>query len=301
MPEPSSSEFDALQSRWDDHRHKIDRQLSHYLESLSTDCPSRLRDAMIYSLLAPGKRLRPVLVLMSAEAVGGKADVALPAACAVEMIHCYSLIHDDLPAMDDDDLRRGRPTCHKQFDEATAILAGDALQALALELCATRLPIESAAAACGLLAKAAGPEALVGGQMDDLWAEKNGGDAALLQAIHRRKTGAMITVSVQLGALIGNGSTNCQAAMRQYGEKIGLAFQIVDDILDVESNSEAMGKRTGKDENKGKLTYPAVFGLEASKIRARELIDEAISSITFLGHPSQPLIDLARFVLDRSH
>ncbi len=175
MTEDSQNRFSDLQTRWELLRCMIDKNLSSYVEKLSTDCPGRLKDAIEYSLLAPGKRLRPLLVMLTAEAVGGKSSAVIPAACAVEMIHCYSLIHDDLPAMDDDDLRRGRPTCHKQFDEATAILAGDALQAMAFQLVALEIkPGACAALACGMLAAAAGPENLVGGQMDDLLAEKQG-------------------------------------------------------------------------------------------------------------------------------
>ncbi len=294
--------FSDLAGRWELLRCQTDQQLEKYVDGLSQDCPARLREAIRYSLLAQGKRLRPLLALLSAEAVGGEWKVALPVACSVEMIHCYSLIHDDLPAMDDDDLRRGMPTCHKKFDEATAILAGDALQAMAFNVIVQDVrPLPVAMAAVYLLSHAAGPEALVGGQMDDLLAEKSGGDADLLQAIHRRKTGAMIRVSVEMGAMVGGASTQQLDRMRQYGDRIGLAFQIIDDLLDVESSQEAMGKRTGKDQDKGKLTYPGFFGLQASRQRATELVDEAVTAIEDFGDRAVPLIDLARFVLDRSN
>lgn len=293
--------FENLNARWALLRCMVDEQLGKIVEELTPDCPQRLKEAIHYSLLAPGKRLRPLLVLLAAEAVGSEPQKALAAACAVEMIHCYSLIHDDLPAMDDDDLRRGRPTCHKQFDEGTAILAGDALQAMAFSTLATQLSPNRVGAAVYLLSWAAGPEGMVGGQMDDLWAEKNGGTAELLEAIHRRKTGAMIQVSVQLGALAGGATTQGLDSMRQYGEKIGFAFQIVDDLLDLESSPEAMGKKTGKDAGRGKLTYPGFHGQEASRIRASELIQEAVECVKPFGSSAEPLIDLAHFVLDRSH
>jgi geranylgeranyl pyrophosphate synthase len=218
------------------------------------------------------------------------------------MIHCYSLIHDDLPAMDDDDLRRGQPTCHKKFDEATAILAGDALQAMAFSVLVEEITTPHlAVTACRILTRAAGPEGLVGGQMDDLWAEKHGGSEALLEAIHRRKTGCMIGVSVLLGGLLAGADPKQLQALAEYGDCIGLAFQIVDDLLDVEGSAAAVGKRTGKDQSRGKLTYPGIYGLEASRKRASELIERATQVVDRDDLNSQGLISLARYVLNRSH
>jgi geranylgeranyl diphosphate synthase type II len=265
------------------------------------DCPDRLREAIRHSLLAPAKRLRPLLVLLACQACGSDPARALPAACAVEMIHTYSLIHDDLPAMDDDDLRRGRPSCHAQFGEATAILAGDALLAHAFELLATEVvPPQLAAVCCGELAHAAGACNLVGGQQDDLTAAFATPDLAQLERIHRRKTGAMICVSVRLGGRIG-GATEAQlAALTTYGQKIGLAFQIVDDVLDLEGQAEALGKRVGKDATKGKLTFPSLMGIEASRRRAGELASAAEAALEGVGLDSAGLVQLARFVVKRS-
>ncbi len=279
--------------------------------------PARLAEAMRYSLLAPGKRLRPILVLLGAQAVGGDRCQALCGAVAVEMIHTYSLIHDDLPAMDDDDLRRGRPTCHVKFDEATAILAGDALLALAFEVLAEGLlganqpitnrhgqlytPAHRVGQAIRLLAYAAGPEALVGGQAEDLRAEKEGGNLETLQAIHRGKTGAMIRVSLELGGISGGGTTAQLESLQQYGDRLGLAFQVVDDLLDVQSTADAMGKRTGKDSARGKLTYPGLLGIEESWEKARGLVRQAEQALEGLGDSARPLIELAQYVLSRKN
>lgn len=274
---------------------------------LDADCPDRLREAMRYSLLAPGKRLRPILVLLAAESCGGTLEAALPAACAVEMIHTYSLIHDDLPAMDDDDLRRGRPTCHKMFDEATAILAGDALLTLAFEVAAREIqPPAVAAACCGALARAAGPCGMVGGQQADMEGEKGrGGEGetsalAFLTSLHRRKTGAMIQVSLQMGAMTAGASDQQRAALDAYGQRIGLAFQITDDLLDVKSSAAAMGKRVGKDAERGKLTFPGVLGLDQSLHFAQQLISEACDALAPLGEEAAGLHNVARYVLERN-
>ncbi len=248
---------------------------------------------------------------MAAEAVAGVWDTAMPAAVAVEMVHAYSLIHDDLPAMDNDDLRRGRPTCHRQFDEATAILAGDALQAMAFESLASGIQPQYAAACCLELARAAGRAALVGGQADDLAGEgrfgfRPYGDSAeqkleFLKKIHQRKTGAMITSSVKLGGMAVGATALQLDALRKYGECIGLAFQIVDDLLDVESTVETMGKHTGKDEALGKLTYPGLLGVEQSRQWARQLVDEACEALATFGAAAVPLVTMARFVLERNN
>jgi geranylgeranyl diphosphate synthase type II len=265
------------------------------------DCPVRLREAIRHSLLAPGKRLRPLLVLMSSEACGGEARVAIPAACAVEMVHTYSLIHDDLPAMDDDDLRRGLPSCHTKFGEATAILAGDALLALAFEVLANGTsPPENAARCCSELARAAGASNLVGGQVDDLAAQGAGGDLEQLARIHRRKTGAMFNVCLRLGGLV-SGATNEQlTALNSYGEKLGLAFQIVDDILDLQGDEVSMGKRTGKDQALGKLTFTSLIGADESRRRAAELVAAACEALQLFGAAGSELDALARYVLERN-
>ena len=255
---------------------------------------------MRYSLLAPGKRLRPLLVLLAIEACGGEIEAAMPAACAVEMVHAYSLIHDDLPAMDDDDLRRGLPTCHKKFGEATAILAGDGLLALAFEVLAKGIePPATAAACCAALAEAAGPCRLVGGQADDLLGA-NGGGIEHLEAIHRRKTGAMIAVSLQLGAMVAAARPEALDAIERYGQAIGLAFQITDDLLDFQGNEADVGKRVGKDIERGKLTFPGLLGVEAGRRRAERLVDEARAALAPLGPRAACLEALARFVLERN-
>jgi geranylgeranyl diphosphate synthase type II len=284
-----------------DLRAKIDRALAKYTE-YSDDCPRRLAEAIRYSLLAPGKRLRPMLVLMAARACGCAYEKALPAACAVEMIHTYSLIHDDLPAMDDDDLRRGRPTCHVQFDEATAILAGDALLAQAFEVVARDIEPATTAARCvAELGQAAGPTMLVGGQADDLAAEKAPGGLDDLERIHRRKTGAMIRVSLRLGGLVAQATDRQLDALAGYGDKVGLAFQIIDDWLDVQGEEAAMGKRLRKDSELGKLTFPAVLGNDESRRRAEQLISLGCERIREFGSAAAPLEALARYVLERNH
>jgi geranylgeranyl diphosphate synthase type II len=279
----------------------VDAALDKYT-SFGDGCPDRLREAMRYCLLAPGKRLRPILVLMAAEACGGRRETALPAACAVEMVHTYSLIHDDLPAMDDDDVRRGRPTCHKAYGEGLAILAGDALLALAFQTLAQDVePADIAISCCALLAHAAGPTNLVGGQADDLAGEFFGGYLDTLESIHRRKTGAVIQVSLQLGALTARASDRQRTALDEYGKRLGLAFQIVDDLLDVNGDADTLGKRVGKDSQRGKLTFPGVIGVEESARRATVLVDEAVAALAPFGSHASSLEALARYVLERNH
>jgi geranylgeranyl diphosphate synthase type II len=264
-------------------------------------CPPRLAEAIRYSLLSEGKRLRPMLVLMAAEACGSDPEAALPAACAVEMVHTYSLIHDDLPAMDDDDLRRGRPTCHRAFDEATAILAGDALLTLAFEVLASQVqPAEVAARCCAALARAAGPTAMVGGQADDLAAENGSGSLELLESIHARKTAAMLNVSLRLGGLCAGATAEQHGVLEEYGKRLGLSFQIVDDLLDVRGSEQALGKRVGKDSPRGKLTFPGLLGADESLRRAESLVGEACAALAPLGAKAYRLEALARFVLERT-
>jgi geranylgeranyl diphosphate synthase, type II len=280
-------------------RRQIDEALDRYSD-FSADCPNHLREAIRYSLLAPGKRLRPTLLLFAAEACGSDIGAAIPAACAVEMVHTYSLVHDDLPAMDDDDLRRGRPTCHKAFGEAVAILAGDALLALAFEVLASEVhPPLAAARCCAALAEAAGATALVGGQADDLAVEFTAGDVSTLENIHRRKTGAMFVASLKLAGYIANADAAQQAALERFGRKIGLAFQIADDLLDIHGDEASLGKRVGKDSKHGKLTFPGLLGIEESQFRAQCLIDEACAALEPLGEKRAGLEALARYVLER--
>lgn len=282
-------------------RRLVNASLDAYT-AYSDDCPTSLREAIRHSLLAPGKRLRPMLVLMAAEACGSSSNEAMPAACAVEMVHTYSLIHDDLPAMDDDDLRRGLPTCHAKFGEATAILAGDALLAQSFEVLAMDVkPAEVAARCCAELANAAGATALVGGQADDLSAEFNDGSIEQLERIHRRKTGALFRCSLRLGGLVAGASDKQLEALDTYGQRLGLAFQIVDDLLDLIGNQAELGKRTGKDSHQGKLTFPAVLGESESKHRAEQLIGQACASVACFGPKASRLEALAHFVLVRKN
>jgi geranylgeranyl diphosphate synthase, type II len=282
------------------HKALIEAALQKAVE-FGPGCPPHLAEAIRYCLLAPGKRLRPQLVLLAAETCGGSVDAALPAAVAVEMVHAYSLVHDDLPAMDNDDLRRGRPTCHKQFDEATAILAGDALLARAFETLATAAgPPERRAAFCAELGRAAGAEALVGGQADDLAAEFRHVGLERLQSIHRRKTGALFRASLQLGAIAADASADQQAWLAAYGDHLGHAFQIVDDLLDVAGQEASVGKRVGKDRDHGKVTYPALLGIEESRRGAAELIEQATAALAPFGERATRLRELAEFVGRRS-
>jgi geranylgeranyl diphosphate synthase type II len=280
-------------------RQCVDEALSAYAQ-FDSDCPETLGEALRYSLLAPGKRLRPTLVIMAAEACGGTRERAMPAACAVEMVHAYSLVHDDLPAMDDDDLRRGRPTCHKVYGEAVAILVGDALLARAFEILARGVdPPAVAVRCCAALGRAAGASALVGGQAEDLAAQFAVGSLARLEAIHRRKTGAMFLVSLELGALTAGAEPQELAALAEYGKRLGLVFQITDDLLDARGDSTAVGKHVGKDSSRGKLTYPALLGIDASVERARALVDEACAALVPLKPRADALAALAYSVLER--
>jgi len=281
-------------------RGRVDAALRGYCE-LPEGCPGELREAIEYSLLGPGKRLRPMLVLMASEACGRTSRAALPAACAVEMVHAYSLVHDDLPAMDDDDLRRGRPTCHKKYGEALAILTGDALLALAFEVLAkdTRPP-ETAARCCAMLAEAAGACRLVGGQADDLAGRLARGGIDDLETIHRRKTGALLVVSLRLGAAVAGADATQSAALEAFGGKLGLAFQITDDLLDVRGEEREVGKRLGKDAHRGTLTFPGLLGIEESQRRAERLIHEACEALRPLGAGAGNLDALARYVLERN-
>jgi geranylgeranyl pyrophosphate synthase len=281
---------------------RIERVLEDALATRDSAAP-RLHAAMRYGVLDGGKRLRPLLVYITGSAFGAAMDGLDAPAAAVELIHAYSLIHDDLPAMDDDDLRRGRPSCHRAFDEGTAILAGDALQALAFAVLArgtaqlapgTRLQMLIA------LAEAIGTEGMAGGQALDLDAAGRAGDPASVEQMHRRKTGALIRASVQLGALAaGDVSDAVRKALGQYGDEIGLAFQIQDDILDVTGETTVLGKHTGADAARGKPNYPSVFGLERARRLALEHRDRALAALTGMGTATAPLRALAHYVVDR--
>jgi geranylgeranyl pyrophosphate synthase len=283
---------------------RIERKLAEYL-ALPGGSTARLIEAMRYSTLAGGKRLRPVLVYSTGEALGGHVDALDAPAAAVELIHVYSLVHDDLPAMDDDDLRRGRPTCHRAFDEATAILVGDALQALAFEVMAQDTPGAATPLArlemLHLLSHAIGTSGMAGGQAIDLAAVGHALDAAALERMHRLKTGALIHASVMLGAIAaGVTVSTARDALSTYGRELGLAFQIQDDILDVEGSTEALGKRAGADAHLSKPTYPSMFGLAASHRMANEAHDRAIAALNPLGPRGARLRELADFVVSRA-
>ncbi|MDH3775019.1 MAG: polyprenyl synthetase family protein [Deltaproteobacteria bacterium] len=262
---------------------------------------TRVVEAMRYSLFAGGKRLRPILCLAASEAVGGDLKTAMPAGCALEMIHTYSLIHDDLPAMDDDDLRRGKPTNHKVFGEAIAILAGDGLLTEAFVLLSdynSLLP-ERAVQVIGVIAEAASYRGMVGGQVVDILSQNKRADLETVQQMHSRKTAALIAAATESGALTGKGSEAQVAALARYGRAIGLAFQIADDILDIEGDTELLGKTTGADEAMGKVTYPAAVGLERSRQTANEMVNDALAALEGFDDRANPLRSLANYIITR--
>ena len=296
-PEPALSGFLA------DCRQRLERSLEHWLPAANTH-PATLHRAMRYTTLDGGKRLRPALVYASGQAVGTDVHLLDGPACAVELIHAYSLIHDDLPAMDDDDLRRGKPTCHRAFGEATAILAGDALQSLAFHILAHRRH-GGADPALRLrmvetLSQAAGSRGMAGGQAIDLNAAGQQLNIAELEDMHIHKTGALIRASVMLGASsAGQGYGGVQDQLDHYAKCIGLAFQIRDDILDVEGETGTLGKHTGMDVQLQKSTYPALLGLEAARQRSHELLVEALESLSGLGDGADPLRWIASYIVER--
>jgi farnesyl diphosphate synthase len=298
-PQPAN----FLTTRVPFYQRRIEEVLARALD-MSGAATTRLLEAMRYSTLAGGKRVRPVLVYATGEALGASLETLDAAAAAVELIHVYSLVHDDLPAMDDDDLRRGRPTCHRAFDEATAILTGDALQARAFEVLA-QAPATIAATAriemLQVLADAIGTRGMAGGQAIDLEAVKKTVSLAELERMHLQKTGALIQASVLLGA-ISAGLTDIEqrVALEKFGIEIGLAFQIQDDILDIEGETAVIGKSAGSDIARNKPTYPSTIGLEAARRRAHELCEGAIAALAPLGAASSALAELARYVVNRS-
>ena len=281
---------------------QIDRALDHYLPK-ATAKPPTIHDAMRYSLFAGGKRLRPILCLASAEACGGTTNRALPLAAAIECIHTYSLVHDDLPSMDNDDFRRGRPTCHRVYGEGIAVLAGDALLTVAFEIVSRARPARRYDTATLLreVAVAAGSQKLIAGQVADLEAEGKKVTRAQLRYIHENKTAAILTAAVRLGAMSANATTKQLRAISAFGRALGLAFQVVDDILDVTQTSEKLGKSAGKDIAARKATYPAVIGLEKSRAEARRLTRRAHDSLALFGEKGKALRLLASYLLERDY
>lgn len=263
---------------------------------------SRVVEAMRYASLEGGKRVRPFLVTQSAALFGVDKNSALRTAAAVEMVHCYSLVHDDLPAMDDDDLRRGQPTCHIKFDEATAILAGDALLTKAFEVLAepdTHSDPRVRADLVLALARASGAQGMVGGQMMDLWAEDNQLDVPQITRLQRMKTGELIAVSAEAGAILGKASEEARSALHAYTHDIGLAFQIADDLLDVEGDTETVGKATGKDADANKATFVSLLGVEKARQQAELLSEQAAGHLEIFGEKGDLLKQLARFIVER--
>ncbi len=284
-------------------RESVDGNLLRYVGNDVCPMPGRLREAMEYSLTAGGKRVRPVVLLLAGEAVGGDEGDLLPFACAVEYIHTYSLIHDDLPAMDDDDFRRGKPSCHKAFGEATAILAGDALLTEAFRVMgeaplAGREPARVLAAVAAI-ARAAGAQGMAGGQQMDLSAEGGGGSPEEKEEIDLRKTSALLSASAAAGGILGGGSPAQQSSLARYGRALGLLFQVTDDILDETSSFEEMGKRVAKDRERGKLSYPSAFGMEAALARAAVLEREAEGALSIFGDEGDGLREIVRAVAAR--
>jgi geranylgeranyl diphosphate synthase type II len=280
----------------------IDRALDGFLPRASAK-PATIHQAMRYSLFAGGKRLRPVLTLAAAEACAGAKESALPAAAAVECIHTYSLVHDDLPCMDDDDLRRGRPTNHKVFGEGVAVLAGDALLTVAFEILAQAQPTPRypMASLIAELAHAAGSKWLIGGQVADLEGEGRKLGGAELKYIHRCKTAALLTASIRLGAMSANASPRRLTALTDFGQALGLAFQVIDDILDVTQTTEKLGKTAGKDVKATKATYPAIFGLERSRKEAHKLTRAAHAALQPFGKAADTLRAIADYLLAREY
>lgn len=295
-----NAELASLETRLASDRARIDAWLERLFNG-RLPAASRLEAAMRHGVLGGGKRLRPVLVYATGRAMGAQADQLDAPAAAVELIHAYSLVHDDLPAMDDDDLRRGQPTVHKAFDEATAILAGDALQTLAFEVL-SYVEHPRLAALLRTLAAASGRDGMVAGQALDLAAVGDHPDATSLATMHRHKTGALIRAAVRLGALVAVAEDDPRlAALEDYAAAIGLAFQIQDDILDVTGDTVTLGKISGADAARDKPTYPALLGLDGARAKALGLLHDALAALAPLGENATPLADLARYMIERDH
>jgi geranylgeranyl diphosphate synthase, type II len=286
-------------------QNQINRTIDKIIDQTTT--PGIIVSAMRHSLMAGGKRIRPVLCLSASQAVGGRAEDALMAACALEMIHTYSLIHDDLPAMDNDDMRRGKPTCHIAFGEATAILTGDALLTLAFEILSSieinRININNAfkwLRIINIIAKAAGYKGMIEGQIKDIAAENNRIGLKDLEKMHALKTGALIEASINTGAILGNGSFEQIRQLNIYAKNIGLAFQVIDDILNVEGDPAVMGKHVGTDQIREKSTYPSILGIEKSKEFAKNLVNNALQALDYFDNRSDPLRAIAHYIIDRN-
>ncbi|MCF8037249.1 MAG: polyprenyl synthetase family protein [Desulfobacteraceae bacterium] len=294
----------GLRTYLEDRRSRIDARLGQMLACSRAE--TRVCAAMRHSLMASGKRFRPVLCLAAAEAVGGVSEAVLQTACAIEMIHTYSLIHDDLPAMDNDDLRRGRPTCHVAYDEATAILAGDALLTLAFETLAdcgqyAETDAGQMLRVIGMIGRAAGyNRGMIEGQMRDMQAEQTQLGLDSLKEMHRMKTGALIEAAVVSGALLAGADRDQADALQTYAENIGLAFQVTDDILNVRGDPQTMGKASGTDQARGKSTYPALMGLAQADAYADHLVDNALQAIAIFDTKANPLTALARYIIERN-
>ena len=290
-----------LKAYLEDRQGIVEEALQRYLPQ--DDIPAEVFNAVRYSVFNGGKRIRPILCLAAAEAAGGDIAVAMPVACALELIHTYSLIHDDLPAMDNDDFRRGKPTCHKVFGEGMAILAGDALLTEAFALLSRlekiMFPAERRLAVIQEIASAAGIYGMVGGQALDIISEKSAADENVLKEMHRRKTGALLVAAVRSGALIANAGKDKIQSLTEYGMNLGQAFQIADDILNVEGDSELMGKGTGSDAARNKLTYPSLLGMPISKERLAMHIEAAVASLSGFDERAMPLVVIARYVMER--
>jgi geranylgeranyl pyrophosphate synthase len=298
------AEHVAFAERLDHYRRRVDSKLADVLRA-DDEVPDRLLEAMRYSVLGGGKRVRPLLVYASGELMGAAEQTLDPVAAAVELIHAYSLVHDDLPAMDDDDLRRGRPTTHRQFDEATAILAGDALQALAFEVLAADPELAARPQAqvrmLAWLARAAGPAGMVGGQALDMAAEGRKIDERGLERIHRGKTGALIRASIMMPSELGTLSGDERANLDVFARDIGLVFQIRDDLLAVEQDTATLGKNAGSDSGNDKSTYPSTLGVEGARRRAAETQRHAVGALRAFGGRSDALLWLSEFILNRSY
>ncbi|MEX0943083.1 MAG: polyprenyl synthetase family protein [Pseudomonadales bacterium] len=280
---------------------RIEEHLDHFLPS--RNIPPQLAEAMRYAVFNGGKRVRPTLTYLAAEALGAKPGQTDRTACAIEFIHTYSLIHDDLPAMDDDELRRGKPTCHMVYGDALAILAGDALQTLAFELIAADagLAPEQRVEIVSTLAIASGADGMVGGQVIDLASENKSIDAAMLEQMHRRKTGALISASVVCGAIVAGASEDDRHALERYGHDLGLAFQVKDDILDETGDTNIMGKPAGSDQSRRKSTFVSVYGLNEAIARLDDLRQDAITALAPFGEAGRSLQAMAEFVANRDH
>ncbi|MDS1030098.1 polyprenyl synthetase family protein [Bacillota bacterium LX-D] len=283
----------------------INQALEQQLPS-NEQYPQNIYKAMRHSIFAGGKRIRPILTLATCELISDDYERAIPAACAIECIHTYSLIHDDLPAMDNDDYRRGVPTCHKVYGEAIAILAGDALLTYAFQILAEDQLVSNYNPAVAIrliheISSACGPFGLIGGQVLDIESENKKVDEQTLKYIHQNKTGALITTSIRAGAILGGATEEQLDALTSYGKFLGLAFQITDDILDIEGSIENLGKQPGSDLKNSKVTFPAVYGLEEAKVRANKAVEDAIDSLHIFGDKSACLKNLAKFILERSN